>query len=201
MENNKKVSNGVYKTNDYSKLKGLSGFSDKTLDVHFALYDGYVKNTNKILETLEKLAGEDKIETLQYAELKRRLGWEFDGMRLHEYYFSALGGNGEINPDGKLAKKMKESFGSYSTWQKDFIAVSKMRGIGWAALYEDPLSERLINFWINEHSESHPAGANLILNLDMFEHAFMPDYGTDKAGYISAFMKNLNWEEIEKRLR
>ncbi len=96
---------------------------------------------------------------------------------------------------------MKESFGGYAAWENDFLSTAKMRGIGWAALYQDPQNGKLINFWINEHNEGHPAGLNLILNVDVFEHAFMLDYGTDKAGYLSAFMKNLDWNIIEKRLQ
>jgi superoxide dismutase, Fe-Mn family len=190
----------MYTTNNYSRLKGMPGFSDKALDLHLALYDGYVKNTNKILETLDKMRLEKKTELPEYAELKRRLGWEFDGMRLHEYYFSALGGNGVMDEAGVLAEAIKKSFGSIEAWKNDFLATAKMRGIGWAILYQDPKNGQLINFWINEHSESHPAGANIILVMDMFEHAFLLDYGINKAGYIEAFLKSLKWEKIEKRL-
>lgn len=187
----------MYEKKDYSNLKGMVGFGDKALDIHFALYEGYVKNTNKLLEKLE-MAEKDSPE---YAEMKRRLGWEFDGMRLHEYYFGALGGDGKLDAGSDLAKAIENSFGSFEKWKEDFLATAKMRGIGWAALYQDPVSGRLINFWINEHNEGHPAGANLILNMDVFEHAFIPDYGTDKAGYIEAFMKNVDWEEVGKRLK
>ena len=182
---------------DYSKLKGIEGFSDKALDIHFALYEGYVNNTNKLLEMPEKA---DK-DSLQYAELKRRLGWEFNGMRLHEFYFGGLGGNGEIDKAGKLHKALEKNFGSYDTWESDFIATAKMRGIGWTILYQDPMSGKLINFWVNEHDAGHPAGLNLILNLDVFEHAYFVDYGKDRAAYIDAFMKNVNWGEVEKRLK
>jgi Fe-Mn family superoxide dismutase len=187
----------MYKKNDYSKLKGMEGFSDNALETHFALYDGYVTNTNRILQEL----GEYKSDSIQYAELKRRLGWEFDGMRLHEYYFGALGGNGEIDKGGKLFKMLEEQFGSYEEWKNDFVATGKMRGIGWAILYMDPVSGKLMNFWINEHNEGHPVGATLVLNMDVFEHAFMLDWGKDRAGYIDAYMKNINWEEVEKRIR
>lgn len=182
---------------DYSKLKGMAGFSDAALDTHFALYEGYVNNTNKVLELLASVPNDSP----QYAELKRRLGWEFDGMRLHEYYFESLGGNGTLLPESDLAKALTESFGSVENWEKDFVATAKMRGIGWAILYQDPVSGRLINFWINEHDGGHPAGLNLILNLDVFEHAYFGDYGKDRASYITAFLKNVNWEEVGKRLK
>jgi superoxide dismutase, Fe-Mn family len=186
-----------YVKKDYSKLKGMEGFSDAALDIHFALYDGYVNNINKVLDFLTK---EEK-DSPQYAELKRRLGWEWNGMRLHEFYFSGLGGNGKIDESGKLYKMLEENFGSFEKWQADFIATAKMRGIGWTILYRDTDSGKLINFWINEHDAGHPAGLDLILNLDVFEHAFFVDYGKDRVAYIDAFMKNIKWEEVEKRLK
>lgn len=191
----------MYTKKDYSRLAGMPGFSDQALDIHFALYEGYVNNTNKLLEKLETYLKEGKTGEPAYAELKRRLGWEFDGMRLHEYYFDALGGNGQPDPSGALGKALEKYFGSFEKWQEDFTAVGKMRGIGWVALYQDPEAGKLINFWINEHNEGHPAGLNLILIMDVFEHAFVPDYGTNKAGYIEAFQKNLDWGILEKRLK
>jgi Fe-Mn family superoxide dismutase len=137
----------------------------------------------------------------EFAELRRRLGWEFNGMRLHEYYFENLGGNGVVNKDGRLAKKLAEDFGSYDAWEKEFRAVGAMRGIGWAVLYQDIANGKLINFWINEHDTGHPAGCTPILIMDVFEHAFMLDYGTKRAAYIDAFFKNLNWSAAEARLK
>lgn len=190
-----------YTAKDYSKLIGMKGFSEALLKNHFTLYQGYVTNTNKVLEALDKLAKENKFSTPEFAELKRRLGWEFNGMRLHEYYFENLGGDGVLNKESKLYKKIVEDFGSYENWVAEFKATGAMRGIGWVALYQDPTNGKLINFWINEHDVSHPAGANLILIMDVFEHAFMIDYGLKRADYIESFFNNINWAEVEKRLK
>jgi len=122
-------------------------------------------------------------------------------MRLHEYYFENLGGKAPLNRDGKLAKQMQADFGGYESWEKDFKATGTMRGIGWVVLYEDTLQERLFNVWINEHDVSHPAGCNPVLIMDVFEHAFMIDYGLKRADYIEAFFKNLNWTAVESRFR
>jgi superoxide dismutase, Fe-Mn family len=191
----------MYTAKDYSKLIGMEGLSEALLNNHFTLYQGYVTNTNKLLDTLPQMVKEDKAGTPEFAELKRRLGWEFNGMRLHEYYFENLGGKGAINKDGRLAKKVAEDFGSYEIWEKGFRAVGAMRGIGWAALYQDPANGKLMNFWINEHDGGHPAGGNLILIMDVFEHAFMLDYGTKRAAYIDVFFKNINWTAAEARLK
>ncbi len=191
----------AYTPKDYSKLIGMEGFSETLLKNHFTLYQGYVTNTNKLIDTLNVMLKEGKSATPEFAELKRRLGWEFNGMRLHEYYFENLGGKEGINKEGRLAKKLVEDFGSYELWEKDFKAVGTMRGIGWAVLYQDITNGKLINFWINEHDVSHPAGCNPILIMDVFEHAFMIDYGLKRADYIEAFFKNINWASAESRLK
>lgn len=190
-----------YTAKDYGKLIGMAGFSETLLKNHFTLYQGYVTNTNKVLDTLDQMGKDGKAGTPEFAELKRRLGWEFNGMRLHEYYFENLGGTGKIDPAGRLAKRITESFGGLEAWEKDFRATGAMRGIGWAVLYEDPASGRLMNFWINEHDVAHPAGCVPLLIMDVFEHAFMIDYGLKRADYIEAFFKNINWTPAEGRLR
>ncbi len=191
----------AYSAKDYSKLIGMQGFSETLLKNHFTLYQGYVTNTNKVLDTLDQMLKDGKQGTPEYAELKRRLGWEFNGMRLHELYFENLGGKGGINKNGKLAKKLQESFGSVENWEKDFRATGAMRGIGWTILYQDNASGRLFNFWINEHDVAHPAGCAPILIMDVFEHAFMLDYGLKRADYIEAFFMNINWNTVEGRVK
>jgi superoxide dismutase, Fe-Mn family len=191
----------AYTANDYSKLIGMEGFSETLLKNHFTLYQGYVTNTNKVLDTLARMLKDDKAATPEFAELKRRLGWEFNGMRLHEYYFENLGGKSPLDKNGRLAKKMTEDFGSYEAWEKDFKATGTMRGIGWVALYQDITNEMFMNFWINEHDVAHPAGCRPLLIMDVFEHAFMLDYGLKRADYIGAFFKNINWTVVEGRLK
>ncbi len=190
-----------YTANDYSKLIGMPGFSETLLKNHFTLYQGYVTNTNKVLDALDQLLKEGKTATPEFAELKRRLGWEFNGMRLHEYYFENLGGQAPLDMNGRLAKKLAESFGSQEAWEKDFKGTGAMRGIGWAVLYQDPTDGRLMNFWINEHDVAHPAGGTPILIMDVFEHAFMLDYGLKRADYIEAFFRNIDWKGAEARLK
>jgi Fe-Mn family superoxide dismutase len=190
----------TYQAKDYNGILGMEGFSDTLLKNHFTLYQGYVTNTNKVMDAIDRLLKEGQTGNPEYAELKRRLGWEFNGMRLHEYYFENLGGRGGIDKAGKLHEKLIESFGSYEAWEKDFRATGTMRGIGWVALYQDISTGKLINFWINEHDAGHPAGWMPILIMDVFEHAFMIDYGLKRADYIEAFFKNINWETVESRL-
>ena len=191
----------AYTAKDYGKLLGMEGLSDTLLKNHFTLYQGYVTNTNKLVDTLSQMLKEGKAGTPEYAELKRRFGWEFNGMRLHEYYFENLGGKGAVDKNGKLAKKIAEAFGSYEDWEKDFKGVGSMRGIGWVVLYQDNVSGKLFNCWINEHDGGHLAGCTPILILDVFEHAFMIDYGLKKADYLAAFFKNIDWKAAEGRMK
>ena len=190
----------AYEAKDFSNLLGMDGFSDTLLNNHFTLYKGYVTNTNKALVILDGMLKGDKMG-YEYGEVKRRLGWEFNGMRLHELYFGNLGGKAPIDKGGKLAKKLGEEFDGYDNWEKEFKAIGAMRGIGWVALYQDSANGKLINFWINEHDMGHPSGCIPILIMDVFEHAFMTDYGLKKADYISAFFSNVDWAAVEKRLK
>src|SRR4030042_1485265 len=191
----------AYTAKDYSKLVGMEGFSETLLKNHFTLYQGYVTNTNRLLDTLASMLKGGKVGTPEYAELKRRLGFEFNGMRLHEYYFENLGGKGAIDKSGRLAKRLAEDFGSYEDWERDFKGTGTMRGIGWAIFYQDNVTGMLLNQWINEHETGHLAGGIPILVLDVFEHAFMIDYGLKRADYIEAFLKNIRWDKVESRLK
>lgn len=190
-----------YAAKDYAGLLGMEGFSETLLKNHFTLYQGYVTNTNKVLDTLSALAAEGKAATPEYAELKRRLGWEFNGMRLHEYYFENLGGKAALAPAGKLGQALASAFGGVDKWEADFKATGAMRGIGWVVLYQDVQSGALCNAWIGEHDVGHLAGCNPVLIMDVFEHAFMIDYGLKRADYIAAFWKNVNWAAVEARLK
>ncbi|MFW6126304.1 MAG: superoxide dismutase [Chloroflexota bacterium] len=188
----------TYTAKDYSHLIGMDGFSETLLTNHFSLYQGYVANTNKVLDMLE---GKPKdAANPEYAELKRRLGFEFNGMRLHEFYFESLGGKTALDPSGPVTGRLEEAFGSYAAWEQDFRATGAMRGIGWAILYHDQQTGRLFNQWINEHEVGHPAGCQPVLVMDVFEHAFMMDYGLKRPDYIDAFFRNINWEIVASRL-
>ena len=190
-----------YTAKDYSALVGMEGFSEILITNHFTLYQGYVTNTNKVADILDQMLKDGKTGIPEYAELKRRFGWEFNGMRLHEYYFENLGKKAVLSKDGKLMKQMQADFGTYENWEKDFKATGTMRGIGWVVLYADPANGKLFNFWVNEHDVSHPAGCSPVLIMDVFEHAYMIDYGLKRADYIEAFFKNINWEAAESRLK
>jgi len=184
----------MYDVIDFSHLQGMEGFSDTLLNNHFTLYQGYVKNTNTLLE---KLAGEQSA-TPELAEMKRRFGWEFNGMRLHELYFGNMTKEKKkLDNDSALAKKMTKDFGADP--MKNFTQTAGLRGVGWVVMYYDKKADQLINVWVSDHNENHLTGCTPLLVMDMWEHAFMVDYGLKKPDYIAAFVKNIDWEELEKR--
>ena len=188
-----------YRAEDFSHLIGMPGFSEKLLKMHFTLYQGYVKNTNYLLSELSRMIDEGKGKSYEFGALKRRLGWEFDGMKLHEYYFSNLGGSKPLNPQSELYKTLSDQYGDFETWKQDFIDTGTMRGIGWVILYRDPKSGRLANTWINEHDVGHLSGGSLLLVLDVWEHAYITQYGLNRAKYIEVFFNNIDWDEVNQR--
>ncbi|PIS02887.1 MAG: superoxide dismutase [Chlamydiae bacterium CG10_big_fil_rev_8_21_14_0_10_42_34] len=185
-----------YVAKDYSHLIGMQGFSDSLLEMHFKLYAGYVKNANFLLGELKAMKD---VNSYEFGAFKRRLGWEFDGMRLHELYFDNLGGKSPIDKKSPFYQALIAQFGSFDTWKKDFIATGMIRGIGWSLLYLDLESGALINVWINEHDTGHLVRGQPILIMDVFEHAYMPQYGLDKMKYIDAFFNNINWDVVSSR--
>ena|SRR3989338_6941035 len=192
----------TYEAKDFSKILGTKGFSDQLLKNHFTLYQGYVTNTNKLTETLANMLKEGKTSTPEFAELKRRFGWEFNGMRLHELYFENINKTKkELNESSPLMKTMIESFGSGENCHKDFVASGSMRGIGWVIMYYDKVSKKLFNIWINEHDLGHLSSCIPLLVMDVFEHAYMLDYQLKKADYINSFIEAIDWEIVEKRFK
>lgn len=207
----------IYAPKNYDHLIGTPGFSEQLLKNHFTLYQGYVKNVNTLQGELASLLKDGKASTPGFAELKRRFGWEFNGMRLHELYFGNMkhansaspsdlksesgNANAPMRTNSDLFQILSQKYGSYDVWEKDFKSVGAMRGIGWAVLHHDPESNNLFNVWVNEHDMGHLAGCKPLLVLDIFEHAYTLDYGLKKADYIEAFFKAIDWGVVEKRFK
>lgn len=173
----------TYEIKKFEHLLGISGLSDTLLKNHFTLYEGYVKNVNSCTD-------------------RRRFGWEYDGMKLHELYFENLTKeNKEINKEGELYKNLVTTFGSYENWLSDFKALGLTRGIGWVALVKDRATSVLMNIWIGEHDTGHLANGEILLVMDVWEHAYMTDYGIKRADYIEKIIPIIDWEVVEKRYK
>jgi Fe-Mn family superoxide dismutase len=180
-----------YALRDFSGVKGLQGIPDGLVQSHLGLYAGYVKNIN----LLRKRLAEIKPGVPEFSELQRRVGFEINGMRLHELYFENLGPGGAA-PGGGLKDALAKQFGSFEAWREEFVGIGTMRGVGWAILYRDPVTKTLSNHWIGMHEENHPAGFAPILVMDVWEHAFS---GMDRPTYVQAFLANADWKRAESR--
>jgi Fe-Mn family superoxide dismutase len=178
----------------------LKGISTKTTEEHLKLYAGYVKNSNLILEKIEELSKDSEKNAYVLGELQRRFGFEFDGMRNHEFYFTHFeGGPQNLTKDSDLVKAIAEEWGSYESWLARFKAIALTRGIGWAILYYDSPTKRLMNAWVDEQHLGHLTGISPLLMLDMWEHSFVADYQpSGKKQYVEDFFANLNWQTVEK---
>lgn len=191
---------GPYLAKDYSHLLGkLKGINDPLLKMHFTLYQGYVKNTNALEDALVEMRNGGADQMIAYGALKRRFGLEYDGMVLHELYFENLGGKKELSPKSSLYQKIVCDFGTFESWRKDFLATGMLRGIGWVILYQDPTNGILHNVWVNEHNANHLAGGKPLLVMDVWEHAYITEYGLNRGAYLDAFYSNISWDVIERR--
>src|SRR5512132_2415848 len=188
-------------------LNGLIGISDRTLEMHLKLYEGYVKAANQLTTQIGEMLNDGRIDQEEmpaYSELTRRLGFEYNGMVLHEYYFANMkrGGAGDPERNSSFLKAAEQSFGSYDVWKTDFVGVGKMRGVGWAICNQNPANDRLSNHWISEHQIGNVAGFNPVLVMDVWEHAYLLDYKpAERPKYIEAFFSNIDWAAVEKRLQ
>jgi Fe-Mn family superoxide dismutase len=191
----------TYKPRDFN-LSGLRGISDRTLEIHFGLYEGYVNETNLLTERLAEMARSGKsAKNPSYAELTRHLGFEYGGMVLHEYYFDNLAPQGRGTPSPALNRELEQSFGGFETWRADFVATGGMRGVGWAVLFRDPVAGQLSNHWITLHEQGVPVGFTPLLVMDAWEHAYLLDYKpAERSKYVDAFFANIDWQAVGERL-
>ncbi len=186
----------------------LKGISPKTIEEHLKLYSGYVKNANIILAKIDEysedaspIVGAGDEHAYALGEIGRRFGFEFDGMRNHEYYFSHFEGGAKELGNGELKEKIEKGWGTFDRWLARFKKLALTRGIGWAILYYDPKSDQLLNAWIDEQHLGHLTGLTPIVALDMWEHSFVADYQpSGKKQYVEDFFANLNWQSAEENL-
>lgn len=178
----------------------LKGISAKAIDEHMKLYAGYVKHANLILEKMNEYRTDSEKYAYALGELQRRFSFEFDGMRNHEYYFTHFeGGPTPLAANSSLYEAIESEWGSLEAWLGTFKAIALTRGIGWAMLYYDPVTRRLLNQWVDEQHLGHLTGLSPIIALDMWEHSFVMDYApSGRKQYLEDFFANLNWATADK---
>lgn len=181
----------IYTAREFNLPTELPGLSTKQIEVHLGLYNGYVTHVNKLQEQINELS-KGGGNAYAITETRRRLGFEFNGMRMHEYYFNQLEGSAQerdassIITDEILAQ-IKE--------------VAMSRGIGWTVAYWDAAANEVVVAWVSDHELGTLAGLPIIFAIDMWEHAFMVDYTpVEKAQYVDAYLSNVNWSVVDGRL-
>jgi len=189
-----------YKVQEHLKPSGLSNISDAQITDHWNLYVGYVNQVNRLNDEIIQMVSEGQGNSLLYADRRRRIGFEYNGMILHEYYFGNLCPKCSTQQPGPLRQGIEKHWGSFERWQEDFANTGKSRGIGWAILYMDTITGQLINAFVKDHEDGHIASFVPLLVMDVWEHAYMVDHKAGGRGdYINAFLLNINWNVVERR--
>ena len=177
----------------------LQGLSQKQLEVHLALYQGYVKHVNLIHEKIQSLK-DSKEDQYVINELRRRYAFEFDGMRMHEYYFEQLEGGAVAASNTDFLAALTKKYGGYDEFVAHLHECAGTRGIGWVVMYQDPVANLLHTVFVADHELGQLSGLPIILAIDLWEHAFMVDYvPAEKKNYVDAYLSNVNWNVVEER--
>ena len=178
----------------------MKGISKQQIEEHYSiLYKGYVAKVNEIragLETVDRSKANQTYSALR--ALKTEESFALNGVKLHEAYFDNLGGKGG-KPDGNILSLIERDFGSYEVWEEDFKA-SGIAARGWVVLVYDLDDGRLHNYSSDAHNQGGVWSALPLLVLDTYEHAYMIDYGVKRPSYIDAFMQNIDWDVVNKRV-
>jgi len=183
-------------------LPPLTGLSPQQVQVHLALYEGYVKHVNLIMDKLAALRAQGADENAYLmAELRRRFAFEFDGMRMHEYYFEQFeSGAAALDESSALAAAATEKYGSPAGLVAHLKELAGTRGIGWVVAYYDPRIKSLHSVFVNDHEIGQLAGLPVVIALDLWEHAFMVDYKpSEKKTYVDVCLENMNWQVAQER--
>ena len=187
------------KTFQIGELEGISG---RTIEEHLKLYAGYVKHVNLIHEKIAELKENSEKNAYALAEVQRRLGFEFGGMKNHEAYFAQFEGGSKEVPAGKFVDMVSAQWGSFETFLTQLKATAMTRGIGWTMVYFDANAQKLVMTWVDEQHIGQLPDVTIALALDMWEHSYMLDYvPSQKKEYVETFFKNLNWEIVGNRVR
>jgi superoxide dismutase, Fe-Mn family len=191
----------MYYTPQTFNVPELDGIGRETIEEHIGLYNGYVKHVNLIREKIDAYSNDLDNNAYAMGEMQRRLGFEFGGMRNHEYYFTQFEGGAKSLQDGKLKQMIERQWGSVEAWMERFTKIAMTRGVGWAMLYIDRNSDQLVQTWVDEQHLGQLADLDIVLALDMWEHSYMRDYPpSKKKEYVDAFFRNLNWNVISSRV-
>ena len=185
----------MYETKTFN-IPQMEGISERTIQEHLGLYAGYVKHVNHIHAELANVT-----DGYAKAEMQRRLGFEFGGMRNHEYYFTQFEGGAQDIPESTFKEMIMQQFGSTENFIEHIRGIAMTRGVGWSMCYIDRQTNKLVCTWVDEQHFGQLADLDIVFALDMWEHSYMLDYApSEKAQYVDAFFKNINWQVVAGRV-
>ena len=190
----------TYLAKEFDFSANLNGFSDTQLEGHLAYYRNYIEQLNQVRTSVTGMIKRGQVENTNYGRLQSHLAHGVEQIRLHELYFTNLGGDGRLQPSTKLSALLAEHFGSYEAWQDDFKRTAAMPGLGWAVLYRDNASGNLNNLWLDETQSLGALDGTPLLVMDAWEHAYKEDYGLNRQQYMDAFFRNVDWAAVAARL-
>lgn len=196
----KKKTNLVkYNAVDYSYLLGqVKGIDNKLMKIHFKLYEELVGATNGSLNYLHNCSLNGVKNMIEYSGIQKELGFFYNGMRLHELYFGVMCGEDMNKIDDKLLKDIVTNFGSYEKWKQNFIKTAHIPGIGFVVLCRDKTTGMLINNWISNFEIGELIGTDILLVMDLWEHAYIAEFDLDVTKYSETYLKNVNWSVVSK---
>ncbi len=192
-----------YKPVSYEYLLDKTPKIEKSLmRIHFELYQGYVKQVNLLNKLLEETSTQtNSANSFQFQAIKRQYGWEFNGMVLHELFFSNLGSQEKLAKNAPLYKKITAQWGSYDKWLDEFKQTCLQRGVGWTILYYDTATDSLYNSWVSDHADGPLVTGAPILVVDLWEHAYLCQFKTDRKSYVDAIFESVDWSVVNQRLK
>lgn len=187
----------------FTRTPDITVINQEQFDAHYGLYTGYVNSINQITEKLAVVSEEDKkaANTTNgvYRGLKRGETYALNGVMLHELYFRNIGGT-ITEPNDTVRRLIDQYYANMEVWAEDFIATAKASR-GWAILCFEQRTHMLRNISLDTHDDGMVTFILPLIVLDMYEHAYMIQYGTDKSKYIKAFMQNIHWDIVSQRIK
>ena len=186
-----------YKAINFNYLLGkVKGIDDNLMKIHFKLYEELVNGTNASLAQLKSMEKNGVKNMIEYSSIQKQLPFFFNGMRLHELYFGVMCGENMNKMSPELSEALNNNFGSFEKWKKNFMSTGDVPGVGFACLMRDRQNNKLYNTWINEFNIGELIEVDILLVMDMWEHAYLCEFGLNLKKYQETFLKNVNWSVV-----
>lgn len=190
----------MLKASEFYFNDNITVVNQAQFQAHFTLYEGYIKKYNEIDAIFRDGKSEAEAANSTYSKfrcLKRGESYSLNAIILHELYFSNIGGVAEAIPTSVI-NLIERDFGTFENWWLDFIATANASR-GWTILAFEQKTQRFMNMSLDTHDMGAIVYSFPLIVLDVYEHAYFMQYGTDKTSYINNFLYNVNWKIVGAR--